>query len=95
MGIDSTKRIIKRHSLMSSVLAEMAPLFPALDVLRKDVAAAQHWLQEIEEQVEGLILTPSDKPPDEEEREQERKRERLKVSQAAQLFNVITMLLTS
>lgn len=58
MGIDSTKTIIKRLSLMSSVLAGMTPPFPALDVLRQDVAAAQKWLQETEERLDSLNLMP-------------------------------------
>lgn len=80
MGIDSTKRIIKRLSLMSSVLAGMTPPFPALDVLRQDVAAAQKWLQETEEQLESLVPSPSDKPPDG-EKTKEMKIKLLKVSE--------------
>ena len=55
MGIDSTKTIIKRLSLMSSVLAGMTAPFPALEVLRHDVAAAQQWLQETDENLNTLI----------------------------------------
>lgn len=57
MGIDSTRTLRKRLSVISSVLAGMEPPFPALEVLQRDVTAAQQWLNDMD-----MKLTVLDSP---------------------------------
>lgn len=78
MGIDGTKTLRSRLSVLSSVLAGMTPPFPALDVLRSDVATAQSWLDKTLAQLQGLDITNTGRPPDPKKRK--KNVEKLKVS---------------
>lgn len=77
MGLDSTKVIRRRLSLLSSVLAGMSSPFPALDILRDDVKLAQEWLDDTEKQISSLDLQHAGRPPD--KRKKEEVLERFKV----------------
>lgn len=65
MGVDGTKKLRRRLSMLSSVLAGMSPPLPALSVLRRDVQAAQHWLDQTLKDIKELQAQPSGRPPDE------------------------------
>ncbi|KAF6028647.1 hypothetical protein EB796_013017 [Bugula neritina] len=65
MGVDGTKKLRRRLSMLSSVLAGMSPPLPALSVLRRDVQAAQHWLDQTLKDIKELQTQPSGRPPDE------------------------------
>lgn len=64
MGIDGTKTLRSRLSVLSSVLAGMSPPFPALDVLRADVDTALTWLDQVLAQLHGLDIAKTGRPPD-------------------------------
>lgn len=51
--------------MLTSVLAGMTPPFPALDVLKQDVNAAQKWLDQTLALLHSLELAPTGRPPDE------------------------------
>ena len=78
MGIDGTKTLRSRLSVLSSVLAGMTPPFPALEVLKADVATAQSWLDLTLAQLNGLEIPNTGRPPD--EKKKKKNLEKLKVS---------------
>jgi len=58
----SSDALRTRLSILSSMLAGTSPPLPAYAMLRRDVAAAQNWLDQSHAELDALA--PSGRPPD-------------------------------